>query len=205
MRVCLWLTSGMITKEWVACHRKHHAYVDREGDPHSPVLFGWLSVLFLGVVHYQRAFKDKDILREFGKGTPDDWLEKKILTPYNFVGIFVLLVVEMVLFGALSGSLIWGLQMTWVPFWAAGVINGIGHTFGYRNFNTKDASRNVSPIGIWILGEELHNNHHHDPRAAKFSVEWFEFDISWLYIQIFRFFGLARVLGHRREALQKAA
>jgi stearoyl-CoA desaturase (delta-9 desaturase) len=195
----------MVTKEWVACHRKHHAYVDREGDPHSPVLQGLVQILFFGVFYYRKAFKDPNILKEFGYGTPEDWIERKILTPYNIVGVFILLAIELFLFGWLSGGIIWGLQMTWVPFWAAGVVNGVGHKFGYRNFETSDNSRNVSPIGIWLSGEELHNNHHKDPKAAKFSVKWWEFDLGWAYINLMRMFGLARVLGIRKEPLPKAA
>jgi stearoyl-CoA desaturase (delta-9 desaturase) len=205
MRIWLCLTTGMRTKEWVACHRKHHAYVDREGDPHSPVREGLFKILFFGVFYYTRAFKDPNILKEFGYSTPDDWLERKILTPYNTWGIVVLLAIEILAFGWLAGGIIWGLQMTWVPFWGAGVVNGIGHVFGYRNFDTHDSSRNVSPIGIWLLGEELHNNHHANPKAAKFSVKWFEFDMSWLYIKLFLFLGLAKVIGIRKEPLPIAA
>jgi len=205
MRIWLWLSTGMVTKEWVACHRKHHAFVDRAGDPHSPAEHGLMAILFFGVVHYRRAFKDKNILNEFGYDTPDDWLERKIFTPYNIAGVWILLAIQILLFGWLVGGIIWAFQMIWVPFWAAGVVNGVGHYFGYRNFNTKDHSRNVVPIGIWLSGEELHNNHHNDPKAPKFSVKWFEFDMGWLYIKILSFFGLARVLRKQRETLPMAA
>ena len=205
MRIWLWLSTGMRTKEWVACHRKHHAYVDREGDPHSPVLEGLLKILFFGVFYYVKAFKNPNVLKEFGYETPEDRLEKKILNPYNFFGIYILLAIEFLAFGWVNGGIIWALQMTWVPFWGAGVVNGIGHAFGYRNFDTLDSSRNVFPIAIWLVGEELHNNHHRDPKAAKFSVKWFEFDMSWFYIKLFLFFGLARIVGVRKKPMPLAA
>ena len=164
-----------------------------------------MNILFFGVFYYVRTFRDKRVVREFGEGTPKDWLERNIFTPYNAAGIFTFLTIELLVFGWLTGGIIWALQMTWVPFWAAGVVNGIGHKFGYRNFNTDDHSRNVLPIGIWLLGEELHNNHHHNPKSAKFSVKWFEFDMSWLYIQIFQKLGLVKVLGRQKETLPIAA
>ncbi|MBI1871759.1 MAG: fatty acid desaturase [Chlamydiae bacterium] len=205
MRVWLWISTGMVTKEWVACHRKHHAYVDREGDPHSPVLQGLFLVLFFGVSLYRKAFKDPSILKEFGKGTPEDWLEKKILTPYHKWGIFILLGLDILFLGLISGGLVWGLQMTWVPFWGAGVVNGVGHKFGYRNFETKDYSKNVVPVGVWLSGEELHNNHHYQPSNPKFSAKWFEFDMGWLYIKLFQNLGLANLSKPSQEKLTLAA
>ncbi len=193
MRLWLWLSTAMVTKEWVACHRKHHSYVDREGDPHSPALLGWLNVLFFGVFYYRKAFKDEKILQEYGYATVEDWLEQKILSPYHILGVFVLLALECLMFGCLKGSIIWVSQMTWVPFWAAGIVNGVGHQFGYRNFNTQDFSRNILPLGIWLSGEELHNNHHQSPGSAKFSVRFFEFDMGWLYIRLFQKMGLAKI------------
>jgi stearoyl-CoA desaturase (delta-9 desaturase) len=195
MRFWLWLTTGMVTKQWVAIHRKHHAFTDVEGDPHSPVTYGIWNVLFTGVKYYVQAAKDEKMIQQFGVGTPDDWIEKNIYTKYNFLGILIMLWINLQVFGLL-GLLIWGIQMIWIPFWAAGVINGVGHWFGYRNWPTKDVSHNIIPWGIIIGGEELHNNHHNKPANSKLSDKWYELDIGWLWIKFFNFFGLLKIKGN---------
>jgi stearoyl-CoA desaturase (delta-9 desaturase) len=192
MRFWLWLTTGMNTKEWVAIHRKHHRFTDSEGDPHSPHVFSIWRVLFGGAWLYADGAKDTEMVKQYGVGTPDDWIEQKVYTPHPWLGILAMLIVDLVLFGV-WGFLIWGVQMVWIPFWAAGVVNGIGHWTGYINGDSKDRSRNISPIGIIIGGEELHNNHHLDPANSKLSRRWFEFDIGWFWICIFRFFGLVKL------------
>ena len=192
MRFWLWLTTGMVTKQWVAIHRKHHRYSDIEGDPHTPHVYGILHVLFKGAFLYHAASKDKDMVNTYGVGTPADWMELHLYQPHSRLGIGLLLLLSIFLFGW-WGLLIWGIQMIWIPFWAAGVINGIGHWIGYRNGETKDYSRNISPWGIVIGGEELHNNHHLDPASARLSKNWYEFDIGWMWLSIFRFFKLARL------------
>ena len=192
MRFWLWLTTGMVTKQWVAIHRKHHRYSDIEGDPHSPHVFGIFKVLTQGALLYHEASKDKDMVDTYGVGTPSDWLEFHVYTPHSRLGISILFLFNIALFGWV-GALIWGIQMLWIPFWAAGVINGIGHWTGYRNGTTKDHSRNISPIGIIIGGEELHNNHHLEPANPKLSRRWFEFDIGWMWAKIFERFGLVKL------------
>jgi stearoyl-CoA desaturase (delta-9 desaturase) len=192
MRFWLWLTTGMVTKQWVAIHRKHHRYSDMEGDPHSPLVYGVWRVLFKGALLYNLASKDKDMVNSYGVGVPDDWIERKIYTPHSRLGLGIMFLINTCLFGWI-GILIWGIQMIWIPFWAAGVINGIGHWTGYRNGSTKDHSRNISPIGIIIGGEELHNNHHLDPASPKLSRRWFEFDIGWMWLSLFRLVGLAKI------------
>lgn len=192
MRAWLWLTTGMITRQWVAIHRKHHRYSDRAGDPHSPYVYGIWQVLFQGAVLYHEASKDNAMVSTYGRGTPSDWLERNIYTPHSRLGIGILLLLNLWLFGWI-GALIWGVQMIWIPFWAAGVINGLAHWWGYRNGETRDLSRNISPWGIVIGGEELHNNHHLDPASARLSRNWWEFDIGWMYICIFRSLRLATV------------
>lgn len=184
MRFWLWMTTGMVTKQWVAIHRKHHRYSDIEGDPHSPHIFGIWKVLFKGAMLYHEASKDKNMVDTYGVGTPSDWIEHHIYSNHSRLGIGILLVFNIWLFGWI-GALIWLIQMAWIPFWAAGVVNGIGHWFGYRNGDTKDKSCNISPFGVIIGGEELHNNHHLDPANPKLSRKWFEFDIGWFYIKIF--------------------
>lgn len=184
MRFWLWMTTGMVTKQWVAIHRKHHRYSDMEGDPHSPHVFGLWNVLFKGALLYHAASKDKEMVKAYGVGTPDDWMEKNIYSAHSRIGVSILLLVNVLLFGWI-GAIIWLVQMLWIPFWAAGVINGIGHWTGYINGSTKDSSRNISPWGVVIGGEELHNNHHLEPANPKLSRRWFEFDIGWLYIRIF--------------------
>lgn len=192
MRFWLWMTTGQVTKQWVAIHRKHHKDTDVEGDPHSPVIYGIRKVLFGGAFLYHEASKDKKIVETYGVGTPDDWIERKLYTPHSRIGILLMLVIDLVLFGPV-GLVVWGIQMLWIPFWAAGVVNGIGHWFGYRNGTTKDNSRNISPLGIIIGGEELHNNHHLDPANPRLSKRWFEFDIGWLWLSLFRMLKLAKL------------
>lgn len=191
-RFWLWLTTGMITKEWVAIHRKHHARCEREGDPHSPVVFGLGMVFFRGAELYREEAKNEETLKRFGHGTPDDWMERNVYSRHNFLGILIMLGIDVALFG-LVGLAVWAVQMAWIPFWAAGVVNGIGHALGYRNFASPDTSTNVIPWGIIIGGEELHNNHHAYGTSAKFSSKWYEFDLGWVYISILRFFKLAHV------------
>jgi len=191
-RFWLWLTTGMVTKEWVAIHRKHHAYCEREGDPHSPLLYGIGRVLFQGAELYREESAKAETLKRFGHGTPNDALERKLYSRHTTLGIFIMLGIDLALFGVL-GLTVWAVQMAWIPFWAAGVVNGLGHFWGYRNFASPDTSTNVSPIGIIIGGEELHNNHHAHGTSAKFSTKWYEFDIGWMYIQIMRVMGLCKV------------
>jgi len=192
MRFWLWLTTGMVTKQWVAIHRKHHRYSDVEGDPHTPHVYGIWQVLFKGAVLYHAASKDKTMVDTYGRGTPADWMELHVYQPYSRLGIGILFVLDVLVFGW-WGPVIWGIQMIWIPFWAAGVINGVGHWIGYRNGKTKDHSRNIVPWGIVIGGEELHNNHHLDPASARLSKNWYEFDIGWMWLSLFRTLGLARL------------
>ena len=191
-RFWLWLTTAMVTKQWVAIHRKHHQYSDVEGDPHSPKLFGIKNILFRGVYYYYLTAKDARMTLSYGKGTPEDWIEKNIYSKYNYAGVCLMLIINVILFGWI-GPIIWLIQMLWIPFWAAGVINGIGHWFGYRNGTTRDNSHNILPIGIWIGGEELHNNHHLDPANPKLSKKWFEFDAGWFYIKVLEKLKLAKL------------
>jgi stearoyl-CoA desaturase (Delta-9 desaturase) len=191
-RFWLWLTTGQVTKEWAAVHRKHHAKCEQDGDPHSPVVFGIKKVLTQGAELYRIETKNPDTLARYGHGTPDDWIERNLYTRFSWEGVGVMLVVNVVLFGAI-GVTIWAVQMAWIPITAAGIINGLGHHWGYRNFEAADASTNVSPWGILIGGEELHNNHHTYPTSAKLSVKPYEFDIGWLYIRCLEVMGLAKV------------
>lgn len=192
MRFWLWLTTGMVTKQWVAIHRKHHQASDTAADPHSPQVYGIWRVLFGGAFLYHRASKDTAMINKLGVGTPDDWLERNIYTPHSRVGILSMLVIDLVLFGP-AGLIVWGVQMLWIPFWAAGVINGLAHWIGYRNTDTKDTSRNIVPFGFIIGGEELHNNHHADGASPKFKHRWFEFDEGWLVIKLLSLIGLAKI------------
>ena len=192
MRFWLWLTTGMVTREWVAVHRKHHQRSDQEGDPHSPQIYGIWSVLFGGALLYAQAAKNKILLEELGTGTPNDWIEENLYTPHSRLGILIMLIIDLALFGPV-GFVVWGVQMLWIPFWAAGVINGLSHWWGYRNTDTKDTSRNLWPWAVWIGGEELHNNHHANGASADFRNRKWEFDIGWMYITILRFFKLAKV------------
>jgi stearoyl-CoA desaturase (Delta-9 desaturase) len=192
-RFWLWLTTGMITKEWAAIHRKHHAKCETVDDPHSPRIHGINKILWGGVVLYVKESYNTETLTRYGHGTPDDWVERHVYTPLNKWGIVLMAAVDILLFGVLPGGIIFGVQMAWIPFWAAGVINGIGHYFGYRNFHTEDDSTNIVPIAAWIGGEELHNNHHAYPTSAKFSQRWYEFDLGWGYIRMMEAMGLATV------------
>jgi stearoyl-CoA desaturase (delta-9 desaturase) len=191
-RFWLWLTTGMVTREWAAIHRKHHAKCERDEDPHSPQQEGIAKVLFAGAWLYRREAKNAETIEAYGHGTPDDWIERKLYSKYRFSGIGLMLLIDVLLFGW-AGAIIWLVQMAWIPFWAAGVINGIGHYWGYRNFETQDASRNIVPWGILVGGEELHNNHHAYGVSARLSNKWWEFDIGWLYIRILEVLGLATV------------
>jgi stearoyl-CoA desaturase (delta-9 desaturase) len=182
----------MVTKEWVAIHRKHHQNTDKEGDPHSPHIYGITQVLLGGAFLYKDAANDEEMIKKYGIGTPDDWLENNIYTPFNWFGIFLMLAINLYLFG-LFGLIIWLVQMLWIPFWAAGVINGIGHFLGYRNHDTKDKSRNILPIGLIVGGEELHNNHHNAPASAKLSNKWYEFDIGWFWLRVLHNLKLAKI------------
>jgi stearoyl-CoA desaturase (Delta-9 desaturase) len=192
-RFWLWISTSMITREWVAVHRKHHANVESEDDPHSPQVHGIARVLWLGALLYHKEIKNRETLDQYGGGTPDDWLERRIYSRLRNTGILSMLVINVLLFGTVAGAAIWLVQMAWIPFWAAGVINGIGHYWGYRNFEVPDASKNIVPWGLFIGGEELHNNHHAYASSARFSVKKWELDIGWLYIRVLSRLGLARV------------
>lgn len=191
-RFWLWLTTGMVTKQWVAIHRKHHARCEGPEDPHSPHVFGIKEVLWRGAELYRAEAGNAETLQKYGLGTPDDWLERRLYGRHNTLGVGLLLIAQVLLFGPV-GLTIWAVQMLWIPFWAAGVINGLGHWWGYRNYEPKDGSTNISPVGILIGGEELHNNHHAFPSSAKFSVKPWEFDLGWAYIRLLSMLGLARV------------
>ncbi len=191
-RFWLWLTTGMVTKEWVAIHRKHHAKCETVDDPHSPQTRGIRTVLLQGAELYRTESRVGETLTKFGHGTPDDWVERNLYTRFSWQGVGVMLIADLLLFGA-AGAAVWAVQMLWIPITAAGIINGIGHWWGYRNFEAPDASRNIGPWGIVIGGEELHNNHHTYPTSAKLSVKPHEFDIGWLYIRLLEMAGLATV------------
>lgn len=191
-RFWLWLTTGMVTREWVAVHRKHHAKCDTDEDPHSPVYFGIGQVLFDGAALYRREANNVDTLTKYGQKTPDDWIERKLYSAHPIIGIAALLIGEVALFGGI-GLTIWAVQMIWIPLFAAGVINGIGHFWGYRGHATRDASRNILPWGILVGGEELHNNHHAHAASARLSSRRWEFDLGWAYIRLLEMLGLATV------------
>jgi len=191
-RFWLWLTTGQVTKEWAAIHRKHHAKCEQEQDPHSPHVHGIKTVLLRGAELYRAESKNKDTMARFGHGTPDDWIERNLYTRYSWQGVGLMMVLDLALFGVL-GLVVWAVQMAWTPVMAAGIINGAGHYWGYRNFEAPDASTNLSPWGIIIAGEELHNNHHTYPTSAKLSIKPYEFDIGWMYIRILQSLGLASV------------
>jgi len=188
-----WLTTGMVTKEWVAVHRKHHAKVETEEDPHSPQIYGIKKVFWDGVSLYRDASEVKEDLEKYGRGTPDDWIERKLYAGHPYWGPALMLVISLALFGVI-GAALWAVQMIWIPFWAAGFVNGIGHWWGYRNFESADTATNLVPWGVWIGGEELHNNHHAFPSSAKFALRKWEFDIGWAAICALRAVGLAKVL-----------
>ncbi len=191
-RFWLWIGTGMVTKEWVAIHRKHHAKCETVDDPHSPQTRGLDTVMWRGAELYRAESKNMETIKKFGHGTPDDWMERNVYTRYGWQGVGLMLILDLALFGAL-GAAVWAVQMLWIPFWAAGVVNGVGHYWGYRNFEAQDASTNLSPWGIIIGGEELHNNHHTYPTSAKFSVKPYEFDIGWVYISLMKKIGWATV------------
>ncbi len=203
-RLWLWLTTGMRTKEWVAVHRKHHAKCETVDDPHSPQVLGINAVLWGGVILYVRESAHADTVERYGHGTPDDWIERNLYSRWVLFGLTLTGLTDVLLYGLVPGVLILITQIAWIPFWAAGVINGIGHWFGYRVSPTEDASTNMAPWGILIGGEELHNNHHAFPTAAKFSLKWYEFDIGWVYISILRALGMARVK-HMAPVAQQGA
>jgi stearoyl-CoA desaturase (delta-9 desaturase) len=192
-RFWTWITTSMITREWAAIHRKHHAKCETEEDPHSPMHKGIKQVFWHGVELYREARTDRESIEKYGKGCPDDWIERKLYTPHATLGPTLLLFVSFALFG-LPGIALWAIQMAWIPFWAAGVVNGLGHWWGYRNFETTDTATNLTPWGVWIGGEELHNNHHAFPSSAKFALRKWEVDIGWAVIRAFEAVGLAKVL-----------
>ena len=191
-RFWLWLSTGMVTKEWAAIHRKHHAFCETVNDPHSPQILGIKKVFWEGAELYRKESKIPETMQKYGSGTPDDWLERHLYSPYSARGIALMAAIDILLFGPL-GLTIWAVQMMWIPVTAAGIINGIGHFWGYRNFSAADASTNIIPWGILIGGEELHNNHHAYATSAKLSSKWYEFDIGWFYIRTLEIVGLAHV------------
>ena len=191
-RFWLWLATGQVTKEWVSIHRKHHAKCETVDDPHSPQINGIKKVFWQGAELYRAEAKNMETMTKYGHGTPDDWMERNVCTRYSWQGVGLMMIINLALFGV-AGLAVWAVQMAWIPFWAAGVVNGLGHFWGYRNFEAADASTNLSPWGIIIGGEELHNNHHTYPTSAKFSVKPYEFDIGWLYISLMEKVGWATV------------
>ncbi|WP_422843613.1 DesA family fatty acid desaturase [Acidovorax sp. M2(2025)] len=191
-RFWLWIGTGMVTKEWVAIHRKHHAKCETVDDPHSPQTRGLNTVMWRGAELYRAESRNAETLKKFGHGTPDDWMERNVYTRYGWQGVGLMLILDLALFGAV-GATVWAVQMLWIPFWAAGVVNGVGHFWGYRNFEAQDASTNLVPWGLIIGGEELHNNHHTYPTSAKFSVKPYEFDVGWVYIRCMQKLGWATV------------
>lgn len=191
-RFWLWLTTGMVTKQWAAIHRKHHAKCETVDDPHSPQVLGIDTVLARGAELYRAEAKNQETIDKFGHGTPDDWIEQNLYSRFQWQGVALMLIIDVILFGAL-GATVWAVQMLWIPITAAGIINGIGHYWGYRNYDCEDASTNIFPWGILIGGEELHNNHHTYATSAKLSNKWYEFDIGWLYIRSLEIMGLAKV------------
>lgn len=209
-RFWLWLTTGMVTREWVAIHRKHHARCETEQDPHSPVTRGISTVLLRGAELYRAEAANAETIAKFSQGTPDDWVERNVYSRMPWQGVGLLLLIDLALFGAI-GATVWAVQMLWIPIWAAGVINGLGHWWGYRNFAARDRSHNIFPWGLLIGGEELHNNHHTYPTSAKLSVKWWEFDIGWLYIRLLTWARLAQPrklpprirLGEARESVDQ--
>ena len=204
MRFWLWLTTGMVTREWVACHRKHHAFADREGDPHSPVNEGLLEIVFGGVFFYRDAVRDEEMVDKYGRGCPEDWMERNVYSRIGGLGILIMMGIDIYLFGLAWGLVAWTSMAVWIPIFG-NVINGVGHAWGYRNFDTRDKSRNIIPLGLWIVGEELHNNHHADPRSAKFKAKWYEFDIGWVYIRLLSALRLAEIIYARSISAREFA
>jgi stearoyl-CoA desaturase (delta-9 desaturase) len=204
-RFWLWLTTGQVTKEWASIHRKHHAKCDTEEDPHSPVTRGIKKVFWEGAELYRAESKNKETMEKYGHGTPDDWMERNVYTRHSALGVASLLVINFALFGVI-GITVWAVQMLWIPITAAGIINGIGHYWGYRNYDCADAATNIIPLGLLIGGEELHNNHHTFATSAKLSSKWYEFDIGWGYIRALEMVGLAKVKNaHRRRSSPRQA
>ena len=203
-RFWLWMTTGMVTREWVAIHRKHHAKCETPQDPHSPQVLGLGKVMWQGAELYQQEADNHDTIERYGHLTPDDWLERHLYARFPWLGITLMLLLDVTLFGIL-GLALWAVQMVWIPFWAAGVINGVGHYWGYRNYESADASRNILPWGLIIGGEELHSNHHAFPTSARFSSKWWEFDIGWSLIRVLSLLGLAKVkrLAPRRALIDE--
>ena len=199
-RLWLWMTTGMVTREWVAIHRKHHAKCETAEDPHSPRVLGINTVLWQGSELYRKEAGRRGTIERYGHLTPDDWLERHVYARFPYLGVSLMLLLDLLLFG-MPGLVLWSVQMVWIPFWAAGVINGIGHYWGYRNYESADASRNILPLGLIIGGEELHSNHHAFPASARFSSKWWELDIGWLLIRLLELLGLAKV---KRLAPKKA-
>jgi stearoyl-CoA desaturase (delta-9 desaturase) len=191
-RFWLWMTTGQVTKEWASIHRKHHAKCDTEEDPHSPQTRGIKKVFFEGAELYRAESKNKETMEKYGHGTPDDWLERNVYSRHSAMGVVLMLLIDFALFG-IVGISVWAVQMMWIPITAAGIINGIGHYWGYRNYDCSDAATNIFPLGILIGGEELHNNHHTFATSAKLSSKWYEFDLGWGYIRILEALGLAKV------------
>jgi stearoyl-CoA desaturase (Delta-9 desaturase) len=191
-RFWMWLTTGMVTKEFAAIHRKHHAKVETVDDPHSPQIYGIKKLLLEGTELYRTESLNQETLDKYGHGTPDDWIERNLYTKYSMYGVALMMIIDLILFGPI-GLTMWAVQMAWIPVMATGIINGIGHYWGYRHFESEDASRNIVPWGILIGGEELHNNHHAYGTSAKLSNKWYEFDIGWMYIRILEICGLATV------------
>ncbi len=191
-RFWLWLTSGMVTSQWVAIHRKHHAKCETEEDPHSPQTRGIRKVMWEGAELYRAESKNEETMARYGYGAPNDWLERNVYAKYSIAGLSLMMVIDLLLFGPI-GLTVWAVQMAWIPFWAAGVVNGLAHYWGYRNYNCADASTNIFPLGIIIGGEELHNNHHTFATSAKLSSKWYEFDLGWVYIRLLSMVGLAKV------------
>jgi stearoyl-CoA desaturase (delta-9 desaturase) len=192
MRFWLWLTTGMVTRQWVAIHRKHHRFTDRPGDPHSPHVFGIWTVLFKGVMLYHTAIKDRAVIDSYGKGIQEDFIERNLYTRFSRYGIILMLILDVLFFG-FSGILVWIVQMAWIPFWAAAVVNGLCHWFGYRNENTKDESKNLFPWGIIVGGEELHNNHHISPGNPSMKIRSWEIDEGWFWIKVLEKCKLAKI------------
>lgn len=201
MRIWLWLSTSIKTKEWVAVHRRHHAFADLPGDPHSPKLEGLFNIVVKGYFYYRRAANDPALVKKYGRGTPNDWLERHLVGRLSWLGIVSMLALDMLLFGAVIGALVWLGQIVWVPFWAAGVVNGVGHAAGYRTFAIKGTSRNIFPLAVLLGGEELHNNHHADPGSARFRARWFELDIGWVYIRVLALLGLAQLTNKGKRRL----
>jgi stearoyl-CoA desaturase (delta-9 desaturase) len=199
-RFWLWMSTGMVTREWVAIHRKHHAKCETAEDPHSPQVLGLGKVMWQGAELYQQEAANHGTLERYGHLTPEDWLEHHVYTRFPWLGITLMLLLDIMLFG-IAGLVLWAVQMVWIPFWAAGVINGVGHYWGYRNYESADASRNILPWGVIIGGEELHSNHHAFPTSARFSSKWWEFDLGWIFIRVLSLLGLAKV---KRLAPQQA-